>query len=86
MKISIGGMVEPGSTRVNKTGGWRIFQPLYHKDKCIKCGICSMLCPDSSVRAQEDGYVVFDYDYCKGCGICAYECPKDAIDMVLEEK
>lgn len=86
MKVTIGGVVKPGTTRVNKTGGWRNFRPLYHKDKCIKCGLCSLLCPDSSVCELKDKYVTFDYDFCKGCGICANECPKDAIEMVLEEK
>ncbi len=86
MKVTIGGAVKPGTTRVNKTGGWRNFRPLYHKDKCVKCGLCSLLCPDSSIHEQEDKYVTFDFDFCKGCGICANECPKDAIEMVLEEK
>ena len=86
MKIIIGGVVEPGTTRVNKTGGWRNFKPLYHQDKCIKCGLCSLLCPDCSIEETEEKYVVFDFDFCKGCGICANECPGDAIEMILEEK
>jgi pyruvate ferredoxin oxidoreductase delta subunit len=86
MTIPIGGVCEPGTTLVNKTGGWRTYKPVYDYDKCIKCKLCELLCPDMAVLPREDGYFQFDYNYCKGCGICANECPKSAISMVLEEK
>ncbi len=77
---------KPGSTLKNKTGGWRNFRPVYIYEKCTKCGICEIVCPDMSVKRREDGFFEYDYDYCKGCGICANECPADAIEMILEEK
>jgi pyruvate ferredoxin oxidoreductase delta subunit len=77
---------KPGSTLKNKTGGWRNFRPVYIYEKCTKCGICEIVCPDMSVKPRGDGFFEYDYDYCKGCGICANECPADAIEMVLEEK
>ncbi|AKB80552.1 Pyruvate:ferredoxin oxidoreductase, delta subunit [Methanosarcina horonobensis HB-1 = JCM 15518] len=77
---------KPGSTLKNKTGGWRNFRPVYIYEKCTKCGICEIVCPDMSVKPREDGFFEYDYDYCKGCGICANECPADAIEMILEEK
>jgi len=86
MKILPGGVCEPGTTRVNRTGGWRTFRPVFHYDKCIKCKLCELLCPDMSVLPGDDGFFKFDYDFCKGCGICANECPTQAIEMVLEEK
>ena len=86
MKILPGGVCEAGTTRVNKTGGWRTFKPFYDYEKCIKCKLCELLCPDSSINPRDDGFFEFDYDFCKGCGICANECPKSAISMVLEEK
>ncbi|MCD4801161.1 MAG: 4Fe-4S binding protein [Methanococcoides sp.] len=86
MTITLGGVCEPGSTLVNKTGGWRTFRPVFDYDKCIKCKLCELLCPDMSVDARDDGFFEFNYDFCKGCGICANECPTDAIEMVLEEK
>ncbi|RNI13737.1 pyruvate synthase [Methanohalophilus sp. RSK] len=86
MSIQLGGVCQPGTTRANKTGSWRTFRPVYDYDKCIKCKLCELLCPDMAVLPRDDGFFEFDYDYCKGCGICANECPKEAIDMVLEEK
>jgi len=86
-KITIGLVAEPGSTRRNKTGSWRVFKPVVDPEKCVKCGICEIFCPEGIVHYSEevDAYVP-DYDYCKGCGVCAQECPKKAITMVLEEK
>jgi len=86
MKIASGGVCKPGTTRANKTGGWRTYRPVFDYDKCIKCKLCELLCPESSVLPRDDGFYEFDYDFCKGCGICANECPKQAIKMVLEEK
>ena len=76
-----------GSSVANKTGGWRIFIPVYHAELCNGCGTCETFCPEGIVHKIEGGDTfIADYDYCKGCGICARECPKDAITMELEEK
>jgi 2-oxoacid:acceptor oxidoreductase delta subunit (pyruvate/2-ketoisovalerate family) len=70
-------------TTWNKTGSWRVFRPLFEKEKCIKCMLCWKFCPEGVIELKED-YPEIDYDYCKGCGICANECPKGAIEMVEE--
>ncbi|MDI6639651.1 MAG: 4Fe-4S binding protein [Methanocellales archaeon] len=85
MKLSIGAVTEPGSTRINKTGSWRTFKPIIDVEACVGCGMCSMFCPEGVVYEVEDKYTI-DYDYCKGCGVCAHECPSGAIEMVIEEK
>lgn len=72
----------PGGARAYKTGDWRSQSPKYNQERCIKCGICYIFCPDAAVRIRADGYVDFDEFYCKGCGICARECPVGAIEMV----
>ena len=86
-KLTIALVGKPGTSRANKTGAWRTFKPVVDPEKCIKCAMCEIYCPEGIVHYSEetDAYVA-DYDYCKGCGICAKECPKDAIEMVLEEK
>jgi len=86
MKLIIKTVTKPGSTRVNKTGAWRSFMPVFEHKVCNKCGICAMYCPEGVVHKLENGFFEPDYEYCKGCGICANECPKKTIIMVLEGK
>lgn len=71
----------PGGARKYKTGDWRSQWPKYNQDRCIKCGVCYVFCPDAAIKIRADGYVDFDDFYCKGCGICARECPVGAITM-----
>jgi 2-oxoacid:acceptor oxidoreductase delta subunit (pyruvate/2-ketoisovalerate family) len=75
-----GAIVNPGSTRNNKTGSWRTFKPILDKKKCNDCDNCIMFCPEGCVNKDHD----IDYDYCKGCGICTEECPVQAIKMERE--
>ncbi|RLE82249.1 MAG: ferredoxin [Thermoprotei archaeon] len=83
-EIPIGGVIpEPTSLRY-KTGNWRAFRPIYNKDKCVKCLLCWVYCPEPSIRRLEDNSIEIDYDFCKGCGICAEVCPVKAIEMVKE--
>ncbi|MBD3351845.1 MAG: 4Fe-4S dicluster domain-containing protein [Candidatus Lokiarchaeota archaeon] len=69
-----------------QTGNWRSFRPVLDKEKCTKCGICWLYCPEGTIKQGEDGYYVIDLTYCKGCGICAHECPVGAMEMVTEEE
>lgn len=86
MRLNIAGVIpRPGSSKKNKTGGWRVFKPVIDMERCIDCGNCWIFCPDVCVKKEEGEYKV-DLDYCKGCGICANECPTAAIEMVMEEK
>ncbi|OGF20933.1 pyruvate synthase [Candidatus Falkowbacteria bacterium RBG_13_39_14] len=79
--------VSPGSTKSNKTGGWRTFRPVFNHDKCVGCGNCERVCPEGVCFAVfGKKYFECDLDYCKGCGICAKECPAGAIKMEREEK
>jgi pyruvate ferredoxin oxidoreductase delta subunit len=79
-------ITEPGSTVRNKTGGWRVFRPVFNMERCIDCGNCWIYCPEACVSKSEEGEYSADLEYCKGCGICANECPTEAIEMQLEEK
>ena len=65
-----------------KTGAWRVFRPVIEPDKCSKCGLCTLYCPEAAISEDQE----IDYDFCKGCGICAEECPKKAIRMEREER
>jgi len=88
LKFNIGAVItEPGSSKENRTDGWRSEKPVIDREKCIKCGRCWQFCPDTAIiMDKRDGKAKVDYDYCKGCGICARECPVKCIEMVKEEK
>ncbi|MCJ7572144.1 MAG: 4Fe-4S binding protein [Candidatus Thermoplasmatota archaeon] len=71
---------------MGKTGSWRVFKPIFSKDKCVKCLRCWIFCPEGAVKKNKDGSVSIDMDYCKGCGICANVCNVKAIIMEREEQ
>ena len=85
--IEIGFIVtEPGSASQYRTGDWRSQKPIFDLEKCIKCGLCYIYCPEGCIKQNAEGDFEADMYYCKGCGICARECPKDVITMVEEEE
>ncbi len=84
-EIPIGSIVtEAGSSKVNKTGSWRMLRPVLNYDKCTHCLICWIFCPDDSIPVNPQERFETDFEYCKGCGICAVECPYNALEMVPE--
>lgn len=85
MKISVGAVVQGGTSVAYPTGTWRDQRPLINQEACKACDICYQVCPDSSILKDNKVYSI-DYLYCKGCGLCAYECPTRAITMTAEEK
>ena len=85
--IEIGNIVtEAGSASTYCTGDWRSDRPILDKEKCNKCGLCWLYCPEGAIDPADEGYFEVNLYYCKGCGICAVECPKDAIKMIEEEE
>ncbi len=73
---------EPGNAKYYRTGDWRSEHPEWNHQKCMKCGICYLFCPEGCISQNEEGYFEADSYYCKGCGICARECWTMAITMV----
>ncbi|HCP60370.1 MAG TPA: pyruvate synthase subunit PorD [Dehalococcoidia bacterium] len=85
--LEIGSIViEPGNASQYQTGAWRSQRPIHDFTKCIKCGLCSLFCPEGCIGQNAEGYFEADLFYCKGCGICARECWTRAIKMVEEEE
>jgi len=87
IELELGCLItNPGNSKTYFTGSWRSFYPLLNKDRCIKCGICWILCPDAAYTQDREGFYPVDLKYCKGCGICAHECPTGAITMLQEKE
>ena len=85
--LEVGSIVaEPGSASQYQTGAWRSQRPTYDFNKCIKCGICQLFCPEGCVEQNAEGYFEANMYYCKGCGICAKECLTRVITMTEEEE
>ena len=86
----IGGVLpNPGNTVANdlttSRTGWI---PVFHEDKCINCGLCTLVCPDYCLSWTEDTQAKeppfykmlgVDYRYCKGCLRCVETCPMEAL-------
>ena len=87
-QIPIGAAItKAGNSVERRTGDWRVFRPVINQDKCIRCYLCWVYCPEPAIRISEKTYAVeIDYEHCKGCGICAEECPAKAIELVEEVK
>jgi len=85
--IEVGNVItEAGNASLHRTGDWRTERPVMDKEKCNKCGLCWLYCPDEAMKFLEDGYYEPDPFYCKGCGICAKVCRREAITMIEEEE
>jgi 2-oxoacid:acceptor oxidoreductase gamma subunit (pyruvate/2-ketoisovalerate family)/2-oxoacid:acceptor oxidoreductase delta subunit (pyruvate/2-ketoisovalerate family) len=63
---------------------WREHRPALNKEKCKKCMLCWLYCPEGVIGITEEKYPIFDYEYCKGCGICVHECRFGAIELIRE--
>jgi len=86
-KFKLGAIIDkPGSSKENKTGGWRSFRPVWDKKKCKQCMLCWMFCPENAIPQKDGKRTETDFNYCKGCGICKEVCPFNAIKMVKEKK
>jgi pyruvate ferredoxin oxidoreductase delta subunit len=82
-EIEVGFIVDkPGGAKGYRTGDWRSMKPSYDKERCIKCGVCYMFCPDAAIGFDSEGFIQIDEFYCKGCGICSKECVTGAFKMV----
>jgi pyruvate ferredoxin oxidoreductase delta subunit len=85
--LEVGNIItEAGNASFRKTGDWRTERPILDKEKCIKCALCWIYCPDAAIKPSAEGYYEADLYYCKGCGICASICPAGAIKMIAEEE
>jgi len=67
-----------------RTGSWRQFRPVLEPDKCNRCWLCFVWCPEAAITLDENEFPKVDYDVCKGCLLCAHECPTMAFRVERE--
>lgn len=48
---------------------------------CIKCKICTRMCPFSAISKNEEGKIEVNQILCKTCGVCGASCPVGAITI-----
>lgn len=89
-----GAIVNPGNTiHKDLSASRQGIYPLYHRDRCIDCGLCTMTCPDFvfawewGVNKRGQPVRVLkgpNYQYCKGCLKCVVICPVEALTVECE--
>ena len=63
----------------------RTMRPVIDFDKCIKCTLCWLACPDSVFDVTPDGFYDADMLACCGCGVCEAVCPEpECVTMINE--
>lgn len=77
-------ILAPGNAEARKTGSWRVERPEIDYDRCTRCGLCFVHCPDGAIALDEQGYPLIDYEHCKGCMICLEQCRPHAISSKKE--
>ena len=77
-------LLDKGAASPFSPGDKRRGLPQWDKDRCIRCGVCYLYCPDGAVYRTADGYFEADEKKCKGCGICHRECWFGVICMEQE--
>jgi pyruvate ferredoxin oxidoreductase delta subunit len=78
-------LLEKGKAKPFKPGDKPEAIPEFDRDRCIRCGLCYLYCPDGAILRTDDGFFDVYQEKCKGCGICHRECWFGAINMVKEE-
>lgn len=51
----------------------------YDPERCINCGLCSVVCPHGVFRASEPVAELANPEACMECGACERNCPAGAI-------
>ena len=77
-------LLEKGMGKPFHPGDRREWIPEWDRERCIRCGLCYIYCPDGAIHRTDDGFFEADIDKCKGCGICHRECWFGAISMMEE--
>ncbi len=63
-----------------------VFNPKqsFENTTCNACGICSLVCPEGSIKTDESGVVISFESTCIGCGHCGCYCPSNCFSLPEE--
>ena len=76
---------QPGRNPTFKKWATRTMRPVVDFEKCIKCTLCWLQCPDSCFDVTPDGFYDANLEACCGCGVCEAVCPEpNCVTMVNE--
>lgn len=79
------GGYRPGRNPTFKKFSTRTMRPVVDFEKCTKCTLCWLQCPDSCFDITPDGFYDANMQACCGCGVCEAVCPvENCITMVNE--
>lgn len=67
-----------GVTKETKRKIHHASRPIYQKDACTFCGICSELCPFDAIKVN-DKHWKLSKRKCFGCGVCVENCSSKAL-------
>jgi len=63
----------------------RTMRPVIDFEKCIKCTLCWLQCPDSCFDVTPDGLYDANMEACCGCGVCEAVCPEAGCVTMVNE-
>ena len=51
-------------TTAYKTGDWKTYKPVRDPEKCTRCLMCVIFCPEGAIHWKaEENDIEFDYDF-----------------------
>ena len=79
------GGYQPARNPTFKKYASRTMRPVVDFDKCIKCTLCWLACPDTCFDVTPEGLYDANLTACCGCGVCEAVCPEpNCVTMVNE--